>query len=55
MEEEHKEEKQSESIKLIKNTKGYNWEIKLLEINIERLKKINEEMVKLYERRLEDE
>lgn len=39
---------QHESIKLLKNTKGYNWEIKLLEINLDRLKEINEAMIKEY-------
>lgn len=34
----------TESIKLFKNTKGYNWEIKILEINIERLEEINNQM-----------
>ena len=36
---------QKESLKLIKNTKGYNWEIKLLEINPDRLEKINNIMI----------
>jgi len=36
---------QKESIKLIKNTKGYNWEIRLLEINIDRLEQLNNEMI----------
>lgn len=37
--------KQKESLKLVKNTKGYNWEIKLLEINIDRLEEINNIMI----------
>jgi len=37
--------KQTESIKLAKMSKGYNWEIKLLEIDISRLEKLNNEMV----------
>ncbi len=36
---------QKESLKLVKNTKGYNWEIKLLEINTNRLEEINNIMV----------
>jgi len=36
---------QKESIKLTKNTKGYNWEIKLLEINVDRLEQINNIMI----------
>jgi len=39
---------QKESIKLIKNTKGYSWEIKLLEINLERLDEINKQMESKY-------
>ena len=34
----------TESIKLFKNSKGYNWEIKILEIDIERLEEINENL-----------
>lgn len=34
----------TESIKLYKNSRGYNWEIKILEIDIERIKELNEEM-----------
>ena len=46
---------QKESIKLIKNTKGYNWEIKLFPLDgfftapdLERLDKINSELNKKY-------
>ena len=39
------EVEQKESLKLIKNTKGYNWEIKLLEINPERIEEINNIMI----------
>jgi len=40
---------QKESVKLIKNTKGYQWEIKLvhvsnIETQIERLENLNKEM-----------
>ena len=35
----------TESLKLIKNTKGYNWEIKLLSLDIEKLTKLNDEML----------
>ena len=38
------EVQQKESVKLIKNTKGFNWEIKLLEIDLDRLEKLNNEM-----------
>lgn len=31
-------------IKLMKNTKGYNWEIKQLSLNIDELLKLNQEM-----------
>ena len=42
-----------ESIKLIRNTKGYNWEIKLIdkadiETQLERLERINNRMVAKY-------
>ena len=53
--EKHFEEKegiqveQSESVKLIKNSRGYNWEIRLLEVDIERLSKLNDEMVKRFQ------
>lgn len=33
-----------EYIKLIKNTKGYNWEIKSLSLDINVIEKINSEM-----------
>lgn len=33
-----------ESLKLFKNTKGYNWEIKTLDIDINRLVKLNNEL-----------
>ena len=44
---------QKESIKLIKNSKGYNWEIKLtdglhIEKQLKRLDEINKELEKLY-------
>lgn len=39
------EVEQKESLKLIKNTKGYNWEIKLLEINPDRIEEINNLML----------
>ena len=34
-----------ESIKLIKNSKGYTWEIKTLDMDLERLEKINKIMI----------
>ena len=36
---------QTASLKLIKNTKGYNWEIKILELDTVKLEKLNNEMV----------
>lgn len=36
---------QKESIKLTKNTKGYGWEIKILEINPDRLQEINNQLI----------
>ena len=35
---------QEESLKLTKNSKGYNWEIKILKIDIERMENLNNEM-----------
>jgi len=35
---------EEESIKLFKNTKGYNWEIKILKIDIPRLVELNKKM-----------
>ena len=37
-----------EGLKLTKNTKGYNWEIKTIGIDIDRLNKLNMEMIRLY-------
>ena len=40
-----------EKIKLIKNTKGYNWEIKLVgkpEDQLERLKELNNHLIQNY-------
>ena len=36
---------QKESLKLIKNSRGYNWEIRLLELNPDRLEEINNIMI----------
>ena len=35
---------QTESIKLVKNTKGYNWEIKILGTSIARLEELDKQM-----------
>lgn len=32
-------------IKLMKNTKGYNWEIKQLSLNLEELEQLNNQMI----------
>ena len=40
---------QSEGIKLIKNSKGYAWEIKLLTIDINRLEELNNKMIEKFE------
>jgi len=42
------EVEQKESLKLVKNTKGYNYEVKILEIDIKRLKKITDEIEETY-------
>jgi hypothetical protein len=36
---------QSDKIKLIKNTKGYNWEISLLSLDTNKIKEINDDMI----------
>lgn len=38
----------TESLKLFKNSKGYNWEIKILSTDIKRLIAINDEMNKQF-------
>jgi len=38
----------SESIKLTKNSRGYSWEVKLLEIDLDRLRKLNQQMEEEY-------
>ena len=39
---------QKESLKLIKNTKGYNYEVKILSLNVKELKKITDEIEAVY-------
>lgn len=39
---------QKESIKLIKNTKGYNYECKILSLDVKKLKEITDEIEKVY-------
>jgi hypothetical protein len=39
---------QKEGIKLIKNSKGYNWEIKILSLDIDQLENLNKEMEKRF-------
>lgn len=39
---------EQESIKLYKNSKGYNWEVKIIGIDLDRLRKINDELIKQY-------
>lgn len=43
----------TESIKLYKNTKNYNWEIKILGTDIERLREINENMKVIFDLEVE--
>ena len=40
---------QTESIKLTKNSKGYNWEIRVLNLDIEKLAEINLKMIEKFE------
>ena len=39
----------TESIKLFKNTKGYNWEIKIIGLDIDKLTKIDSELHKRFD------
>lgn len=39
---------QKESIKLMKMSKGFQWEIKLLSLDIDRLEQLNNEMKKRF-------
>ena len=39
---------EKEGLKLTKNSRGYNWEIKIIEINVDRLDEINEKMKGIY-------
>ena len=39
---------QSNKIKLIKNTKGYSWEISLLSLDLDEIEIINNEMVRRF-------
>jgi len=41
-------ETNSEKLKLIKNTRGYNWEIIILSTNIDKIEKLNNEMLKRF-------
>lgn len=43
---------QKEKIKLIRNTKGYNWEISVLSLDVDLIEKINSEMQKRFEIKL---
>lgn len=38
----------TEYIKLTRNSRGYSWDIKINDLNIERLDKINEDMLEKY-------
>ena len=40
---------QSEHLKIAKNSKGYTWEIKLLQVDIDKLEKLNNEMKKRFD------
>ena len=39
---------QKESIKLMKMSKGFNWEIKLLSLDVDKLDEINKKMVEKF-------
>lgn len=46
---------QTESVKLIKNTKGYNWEIRVLGTDIPRLQALNAQLEALYGKVMSEE
>jgi hypothetical protein len=48
MEDTQKTEDVTEYIKLTRNSRGYTWDIKVNSIAVERIKQINEEMLKAY-------
>jgi len=39
---------QKSSIKIIKNSKGYNYEVKILSLDVQELKKVTDEIEKTY-------
>lgn len=39
---------QKPSIKLIRNSKGYGWEIRVLDLDIKRLEALNDEMIEKF-------
>lgn len=41
-------QEQKESIKLIKNSKGYNWEIRILSLEVEAIEKLNTQMMERF-------
>ena len=45
---------QKESLKLIKNSRGYNWEIRLLELNPDRLEEINNIMITKFQKEVNE-
>jgi hypothetical protein len=45
---------QKPSIKIIRNTKGFNYEVKILELDVSKLKTITDELEKVYGIKSED-
>ena len=39
---------QKDSIKLIKNSKGYNWELRILSLDIDKLEELNKKLVEKF-------
>lgn len=39
---------QKESIKLIKNTKGFSWELRILSLDVDKIEKLNNQMTKRF-------
>ena len=40
---------QTDSLKLIKNSRGYTWEIKLASLNIDEIERLNNEFIRRFD------
>ena len=39
---------ETETLKLTRNSRGYNWDIKLLSVDIDKLEQLNNDMIKRF-------